>query len=442
MNENQKLMIEAQRACERMDVMKMLSASDELLRREPNNVDAMFIAGTALQHAGQEGLGLIVRNAARSATTDAHKLGAIWNNIACALQEYQPAEAYKAFRKSLEYGDPPPSVYDNLCNVASQIGRHAEALDWASKSTTLDPSYNKSFALMHLGRWAEAWREYSKSAGTATRPHTDRDYGVPRWDGKAPGKVIIHGEQGIGDEIMFMSMLPRDFAGVIDCNPRTEGLFRRAFPRAKVYGTLLQTHLEWPFAEKADWHLEMGGIGEFFASDPIRNAGFLSADPARRAGQAAWIAGAVPALGRPNVRVGLAWTGGTWATGRARRSIPFPLIGELIQDNPGVTFVNLEYEDRREELEPFPDVLNPHWATNSTTSRPSSPALISSLRPPRALWTSPAPLAWRRGRWSMRTPSGATARPQARTPCGFTRASAVSARRRSTTASGAGWWTW
>ncbi len=239
MTETAKLHIEAQRACEAGDIMKMVSASDELLRRDPANVDAMFIAGTAFLNAGQEGLAALVLNAARCATKDPNKLGAIWNNIGCALQEYQPEEAYRAFKKSLEYGSPPEGTYDNLCNVASAIGRHAEALEWADRSVSINPAYNRSFALMNLGRWAEAWREYSKSVGQGCRPMTERDYGLPRWDGKKRGKVVLHGEQGVGDEIMFMSMCPRDFDGVIECNPRNAGLFARSFPNATVYGTLL-----------------------------------------------------------------------------------------------------------------------------------------------------------------------------------------------------------
>lgn len=374
LTETDKLRLEAQRASERADVMRMLSASDELLRRDSADVDAMFIAGTAFLQAGQEGMAALVLNAARCATKDPVKLGPIWNNIGCALQEYQPEEAYKAMKKSLEYGKPPGGTYDNLCNVASQIGRHAEALDWADKSRTMDPSYNRSFALMHLGRWSEAWAEYSKSAGTSTRPMTERDYGLPRWDGKSLGRVIVHGEQGVGDEIMFMSMLPAEFSGVIDCNPRTAELFRRSFPQAKVYGTLTSTYLEWPFQEKCDWHLEMGGLGEFYAPEPFSRGAFLRPDHRRCDAHSAWLG-----KGDRKPMIGIAWTGGAWSTGRAKRTVPFALIQELIKAHPEVTFVNLEYEDRTDELASLPQVLNPHWATKKGADLDDLAALVSSL---------------------------------------------------------------
>lgn len=376
LTETEKLRQEARRACEARDVMKMLAASDELLRRDPADAEAMFIAGTAYYQSGHEGMAVLTLNAARCATKDPMLLAAIWNNIGCALQEYQPQESYAAFKRSLQYGYADPTIYDNLCNVCSQLGRHDEALAYADKSTSVEPAYNRSFALFHLGRWQEAWVEFAKSAGTSTRPHTHRDYGLPRWDGASPGRVIVHGEQGIGDEIMYLSMLPKDFDGVIDCNPRTAELFARSFPQAKVYGTLLQTHVEWPFAEKCDWHLEMGGLGEFFASEPFAHAGFLKPDPARRAAWRAWLSASD--AGGP--RVGLAWTGGTWATGRAKRSVPFELIARLVTAHPELTFVNLEYEDRREELAALPpNVLNPHWATKKGADYDDLAALVSTL---------------------------------------------------------------
>ena len=378
MTETAKLHIEAQRACEAGDIMKMVSASDELLRRDPANVDAMFIAGTAFLNAGQEGLAALVLNAARCATKDPAKLGAIWNNIGCALQEYQPEEAYRAFKKSLEYGSPPEGTYDNLCNVASSIGRHAEALEWADRSVSINPAYNRSFALMNLGRWAEAWREYSKSVGQGCRPMTERDYGLPRWDGKKRGKVVLHGEQGVGDEIMFMSMCPRDFDGVIECNPRNAGLFARSFPNATVYGTLLEKYLEWPLKERADYHLEMGGLGEYYAPEPFAGGYFLLADAARKAAWEAWLQSATSSV--LGLRVGVAWTGGSWATGRAKRSVPFDLIAsKLFAQHDDVTWVNLEYEDRREELAAHPEVLNPYWATKKGADLDDLAALVSSL---------------------------------------------------------------
>lgn len=399
--ETEKLVDLCRRACERRDTMQMLTTADEILRRDPANVDAMFVAGTAMLHGSQEGLAVLVLNAARCATKDPVKLGAIWNNIGFGLQNYQPEEAYRAFKEALKFGDAPSGMYDNLCNVASQIGRHAEALDWADKAgKSWDTSHNRAFALLHLGRWDEAWPLYAKTAGNEeVRPRTSRSYDLPRWAGQKVGgkgnpKLIIHGEQGVGDEIMFMSMVPKDFDGVIESSPRIAELFKRSFPKASVYGTLLQGYIEWPLEERADYHIEMGGLGEYFAAQPYARGSFLAADAARVAGWKAWLEcsgrnqSSLEATasfhrsaiqGRNAPRVGISWTGGTWATGRAKRSIVFDLISDLVELNPQVTFVCLEYEDRKDELSTFPQVLNPHWATKKGADIDDLAALVSNL---------------------------------------------------------------
>jgi hypothetical protein len=346
----------------------------------------MFLAGLAFLSTENEGLALQIFNTARQATKVPEKLCAIWNNIGCALQERDPEQAYAAFHEALRFGLS-RSTYDNLCNVSSQIGKHEEALTWAAKaleSGSNDPSYNRSFALFHLGRWSEAWPEYDKSVGQ--RPGTDRNYTpdaqTPRWDGVSPGTVVIHGEQGIGDELMFASMIPADWDGVIECNARNEGLFARSFPKARVYGTLGQTYLEWVADECPIYKLEMGGLGKLYAPAPFKCGAYLKSDVAKWEAMRSWLSVVGDDLLRP-FRIGVAWTGGAWNTGRGRRSVPFADMQRLLQI-PGVTFVNLEYEDRREELAELKEatgveVLNPVWATRKGADMDDLAALVSAL---------------------------------------------------------------
>lgn len=420
------LIEEARLAQDRGDMGRVIAATDEILKRDPKNFDALFLAGVAFLSSQNEGHALQFFNVARQLTTNENALAACWNNIGCCLQDYDPGEAYKAFHKALAgKGAPPESTFSNLCNVSSQIGKHEEALDWAAKAEatggTGDIAYNKSFALFQLGRWGEAWPEYAKSIGK--REGTDRDYGLRRRseDDTDWSSCLVHGEQGIGDEILFLSMLPADFAGVIECNARNETLFARSWPQARVYGTLGQRELSWLGREVRNGlthQLEMGGIGEFVGqAQPFQRAHWLSCDSARRAAHKAWLdvqrrraAATDPSYagfgrrdlqhradghavssrdfesslrrtrldaGRVGLTVGIAWTGGAWRTGRLKRSIPFEVINRLALVH-GVTFVCLEYEDRRDLLRGG-DWLNPHWATRKGADMDDLAALVSAL---------------------------------------------------------------
>ena len=70
-----KLRAEAQAASTRKDTMRSLTTADELLRRDPSDVDAMFIAGTAFMTNGHEGIAALLLNAARCATVCAAACG-------------------------------------------------------------------------------------------------------------------------------------------------------------------------------------------------------------------------------------------------------------------------------------------------------------------------------------------------------------------------------
>ena len=63
---------------------------------------------------------------------------------------------------------------------------------------------------------------------------------APVWDGSslADKTILVYGEQGIGDEIMFASCLPELIEQadrcLVACEPRLVPLFRRSFPTATV----------------------------------------------------------------------------------------------------------------------------------------------------------------------------------------------------------------
>lgn len=398
-----RLLLEAQRAASRGDWGGALAAADEAIKNDPTRAEAMYLFAQGLRQAGNEGGALAILTLASKLEP---KRPAIWLAIAQCMQERHPKEAYQAALKALTLNGKATEAdaLSLLTNVSSVLGRNAEALDWAQKyedkyGLAGEVCHNKSFALFALGRWGEAWAEFRASLGMPNRKkrnyHADRE--TPRWDPRKHenATVVIYGEQGIGDEIMYASMINKAIEAaeakgsrvIIECYSRNESLFRRSFPDATVYGTLHETYSEWPADEGVTHRLEMGGLGEFFASEPFRREAFLVPDAARSRAATEWLRamGAERYKRNPGdsnfartLRVGIAWTGGSWESGRARRSIPFDLITQLMRGQDA-TFVCLEYEDRRKDLEFTPDVLNPHWATAKGQDMDELAAIVANL---------------------------------------------------------------
>ena len=86
----------------------------------------------------------------------------------------------------------------------------------------------------------------------------------PHWDGKEVNNLLIFGEQGIGDEIMFMSCYPNVKAKrvTIECEPRLAEVFRDSFD-ARVVGRVDFADASW-VDEEYDAQVPMGELPVFF----------------------------------------------------------------------------------------------------------------------------------------------------------------------------------
>src|SRR5262249_47409458 len=154
-------------------------------------------------------------------------------------------------------------------------------------------------------------------------------------------------EQALGDQIMFVGMIPDLLqAGArctLECNPRLERLFRRSFPAAKVLSQRAGKPLGGPY----DFHAPMSGPGEFVRGGLEQfpaHAGYLRADPERRAHWRAQL----DALG-PGLKVGISWRGGTDRTERHQRSMKLESWLPLLQQD-AARFVSLQYDLKAGEL--------------------------------------------------------------------------------------------
>lgn len=356
MNYGEKALLRAQMAEEQEDWPRVLAFSDEALQHDVRCTQAYFLAGRALYNIKQPALAAQFFAIATKLEPD---FAEAWNNLGVALQERDEEGSYRAFHKAYQLKPGLVPALSSLCAVAHSLGRYDEAMSWAEMTLRLDPQnkdvlYNSSLTLLAQGKWAEAWPRYNVTLGIKDR--TVRNFHgrhpTPRWNPKLNPKasVCIYGEQGIGDEIMFASMIPAAIATgarvILETDRRLEGLYKRSFPEAQVYPTRGQHICEWVAQENPETRLEVGGLGEYFAPAPLRTGGYLKACPAKRAMVRAWLESVSKG---DKLRVGIAWTGGSWATGRRQRTLPVADLGPLLSA-PGVDWFCVEYDDPRDDL--------------------------------------------------------------------------------------------
>jgi hypothetical protein len=143
---------------------------------------------------------------------------------------------------------------------------------------------NRSLVYLGLGDFKRGWTEYQRRFKT-DQVKCWRDYQVPLWDGGVlDGPLVVWGEQGLGDQILYASMIP-DLKGlvsstILEVETRLEPLFQRSFPDIKVMPIKKSLHAG-PHAA----HIPLGTLGlhlrTSWESFPKTPGGFLKADADR-----------------------------------------------------------------------------------------------------------------------------------------------------------------
>jgi len=345
----------------------------------------LFIAACPDSPLGYNNLGSVQSDLARPAAAIDTLRGAIyrmpqeailWNALATVLAEDGRVEESLVFYQEairLEPGFAKP--WHNLGYAFSHLGRLGEALeayDNALARTSDDGErresrHSRSVCLMGMGRLEEGFREYEIRNDQRFRAYVHHMTRAPKWNGEPlDGKrILIVGEQGLGDEFMFANVIPDVMKAVgpkgkvqIAVDPRLIPLFQRAFPAAQV-GTYDDRKLIEPDGVKElrfipwaaeggdpDFHAPMGAPLQFFRRriEDFGSEAFLVPDPGREAEFRARLA----ALG-PGLKIGVCWRSMMLGAKRAKYYSALDAWGPILQ-TPGATFVNLQYGDCAAEL--------------------------------------------------------------------------------------------
>lgn len=270
--------------------------------------------------------------------------GNAMQNLAAAyrqIEEYEKAVHWN--EKSLAISRSAAAL-NNLAGCYINQGAPQKALEYADEALALEPGFpeagnHRALALLEMGRFEEGWKQYDSRIGcvgkadgnTMTRSKfTRRPYTVPMWTGAKVGLLAIHGEQGLGDEIMFLSCMRQLRARydidrvVVECNPRLIALLENSLG-VTCYGT----HDELVAAEKPDAYIPMGSLPGFVW--PVVPNAYL---------KATW---SVPRAKR--FRVGVSWYGGSPLTHDRLRNTLVAEWRTLVTPGPDMGFISLQYGD-------------------------------------------------------------------------------------------------
>lgn len=300
----------------------------------------------------------------------------LWNALGTVLIESgDPDQAATFYKESLRIKPDFGRAWNNLAFAHDLVGEVEQSIDAFTKAIeyaahakdTATMRHGRALSYLGLGDLERGWAEYAVRLDPNYKDATLFEIPLPRWDGTDPAElqgktVIMVGEQGLGDEIMFMNTT-RDVIDAVGpdgevriaCTKRLIPLFRRSFP-----DILIEPHASAQL-EGRDWRIANAVIDDLPPADmwfPMGNAcralrksvedfpaePFLTADEKAVAHWRSVLDGFGPGL-----KVGLIWKSLKMTAKRAKYFSAFEAWKPVLQ-TPGVTFVNLQYGEVEEDI--------------------------------------------------------------------------------------------
>lgn len=296
------------------------SRYQRLLNIEPHNPGLLYLLGDIACREKNHGVAITLLEASVKAKPSSEALTA----LGCA---YRAENFYEEAEASWKYGltiDKTPELYNNLAANYADHGQPETALSYVSQALALDgmnpnARWNQSLALLTQQNWREGWLYHdNRFEPTVQTVSTRRNHNCPEWDGSPGKRLAIHGEQGVGDEVMFLSMVADVLKlcpdSVIEVEPRLMDLVERSFG-VTTYGNekAMRAH-EKPF----DAVIALGSLGRFFRNEAADFPGtpYLVPDPER---VEYWRR--QYAMQGPRPFIGIAWQGGAKETRITQRTV-------------------------------------------------------------------------------------------------------------------------
>ncbi len=239
----------------------------------------------------EEALALHDQAIARRANyADAH------NNRGVALFTLSRFEdAIASFRHALALKPTLAEAHNNLGNVLMKVGDTLNAAAHYTQATILKPDYaeahfNNALPLLTNGDLAEGWKEFEWRWQCRDFKYPRTTFPHPQWQGEAlgEGKLLLWGEQGLGDEVLYSSMvgdlLDRGITVIWECATRLMPLVQRAFPGVQAVPRGAPTHPA-TLDPAIRAQISIASLGQYlrrdFASFPASRCSYFRADDAR-----------------------------------------------------------------------------------------------------------------------------------------------------------------
>ena len=333
-----------------------------ILELDPNNLNAHVNICSIYQALGQpeESLKMAFR-----AIEINPKAAIAYNNLGSALGELQLIEeAKEAFKIALELDPNYVLTAVNFAQLEVKLGRHNQAIvlyESILNNKKLTKNYEQlikyflAYSYLFIGDLRKGWSHYEFGFGPLlplSSLRSMRKFIQPRWEGQAIGvkTLMIWREQGIGDEIEFLTCL-NDVLDItknviLECDARLVAIYSRLYPEI-VVRTESNNDFGIQLINDFDFQCPVGSLPNLFRTeieDFLRpNSNFLPLSDLKQKFR--------QRLADPGkLLVGISWRSGKLQAGRNDHYTGLSDWENLLT-HPKVQCVNLQYGDCEFEIQ-------------------------------------------------------------------------------------------
>ena len=270
--------------------------------------------------------------------------------------ESEKGNIYKAIALLEEILAEQPSYQEAKANLAiayKGVGKLEKALNIYKNldfhgSWSLKAKFNYGITLISNQNYEYGWRYYEYRWKTSPQNKTVWPFpDKPLWKGERGKRVTLWREQGIGDDIIFLSLVPEAkemCSGLsVYVDPRLQDLCKRSMPEIKFVKDIEELE-----DMECEYHLPLGSVPGLIRNDisdfDRTVKGYLKADP-QRVGS---IRDELKLEGK--TAVGISWK--SFKTKYKTKSVQLKDM-ERIFSGLDVVLVNLQYGDVEDEIREF-----------------------------------------------------------------------------------------
>jgi len=352
----------------------------------PNHPETYNNLGAALQACGKLDEAIEVYRQALFLKPDYFSA---YSNLGAALQEQQKLdEAIEIFNKVLSLKPDFAVAHNNMGNALRDQGKLQQAVDSYKSAVFIKPIYaeaylnmaialrdqdkleeeieaynsalsikhddvealyNKSFALLASGIFHEGFKLQELRWQSKNFHGKFLKSSKPFWNGEKNKSVFVWGEQGIGDQIMFASIIPElqkiSSKLIVHCDKRLIPLFKRSFSEHIIYCDNRSSVNEGEY----DFHTPIGSLAltfrpslESFKRAPVS---FLRHNKV----QSTTLRKKILSNGKKTI-IGMSWRSEASARGAADRNIGLVELAQTLA-SVNTQLVCLQYGDVDNEIE-------------------------------------------------------------------------------------------